>query len=198
MWFRIKCQSNCVNDPQHLLQQIKLQQLLAPANRDITWRIIQRNAYWAQKNVLLSMLADEDQENRTRAVSIIKRIRQNSVSAPYKATQQVREFRPPQIEDSATSLQDLLPPSEEYSCEPPLTMQLSNEELDKSVDKRFSVDIPCYSQAVEQSVKMVTEASKSVYRLDVRDGYIRAILKSRHFMPTFRSKQDFCCASSDD
>jgi hypothetical protein len=199
MWFRIKCQSNCVKGPQHLLQQIKLQKLLTPTNREITWRIIQRNAYWAhQENVLLAMFADEDQENRMCAVSIIKRIRQNTVSATSKSKQQVREFRPPQVNDSAVSLQDLLPPAKECSFEPPLTMLLSNEELDKIVDVRFTVDIPCHSQAVERSVKMVTEASKSVYGFDARDGYIRAVLKSRHFMSTFQSKQDFCCASSDD
>lgn len=39
-------------------------------------------------------------------------------------------------------------------------------------------------QGVERSVKMVSEASKTVYGRDARDGYILAALKSRRLIVT--------------
>ena len=189
MWFQIKCRPRCTDGPNHLLKQIQLQRLFTPANRKTTWPVIQRNAYWAhQENVLLAMLADGDESNRKIAVDIIKAIRVSPLSSQHHS----REFRPPQIEDSAETLRDLLPPMDQCTYEPPLTKTLSDEELQKIVQQPFSVDIPCHSQGVERCVRMVTEASNAVYGMDARDGYIRAVVKSRDFMPSFDTKQDFC------
>lgn len=43
--------------------------------------------------------------------------------------------------------------------------------------------------AAERCVRMVTEASKAFYGMDARDGYIRAIIKSRGFKPSLKTKQ---------
>lgn len=187
-WFSIKCRPRCTEGPKHLLKQIKQQNLLSSACRNITWPIVQRNAYWAhQENVLLSMLGDDDESNRTAAVDIIKTIRQ----AAGRPQHQVREFRPPKIKENAQTLQDLLPSMEELTLEPPLTKHLTDEELQQLVTQPFISQIPCHSQGVERCVRTVSEASKSVYGMDARDGYIRAVIKSRDFMPSFQTKQDF-------
>lgn len=101
------------------------------------------------------------------------------------------------IKESSVGLIDLLPHDTECKFEPPLTMDMSDDELDKIVDKQFAVNIPCHSQGVERCVKMVSEASKAVYGVDARDGYIRTVLKSRHLMPSFTSKQDYSAAAND-
>lgn len=187
-WFSIKCRPRCTDGPKHLLRQIKQQSLLSSACRNITWPAVQRNAYWAhQENVLLSMLGDDDEVNRKAAVDIIKTIRQ----AAGGSQQQVREFRPPKIKENAQTLQDLLPSKEELTLEPPLTKDLSDEELQQLVTQPFISQIPCHSQGVERCVRTVSEASKSVYGMDARDGYIRAVIKSRDFMPSFQTKKDF-------
>jgi hypothetical protein len=187
-WFNIKCRPRCTDGPKHLLQQIKQQSLLSSTCRNITWPVVQRNAYWAhQENVLLSMLGDDDDDNRKAAVDIIKTIRQ----AAGGSHQQVREFRPPKIKENAQTLQDLLPSMEELTLEPPLTKHLSDEELQQLLTQPFISQIPCHSQGVERCVRTVSEASKSVYGMDARDGYIRAVIKSRNFMPSFQTKQDF-------
>src|SRR5688572_6677979 len=73
----IKCRPICTDGPRHLLQQIKQQSLSSSTCRNITWPVVQRNAYWAhQENVLLSMLGDDDDDNRKAALDIIKTIRQ--------------------------------------------------------------------------------------------------------------------------
>ena len=110
--------------------------------------------------------------------------------------EEIRYFRPPKINKSAKNLTDLLPPEEECRYEPPLTMHLSNVDLQNIINEPLSVDIPCHSQGVERCVRMVTEASGEVYGKEARDGYIRAVLKSRDFMPSFETKRDF--NASDD
>ena len=47
------------------------------------------------------------------------------------------------------------------------------------------------SQAVEQAIKLVTEAAGTVIGPEVRDGYIRQKLKSRRETSKFDSKKDF-------
>ena len=75
--------------------------------------------------------------------------------------------------------------------EPPLIKELSTEELKKFARNPLTIKIPCHSQCVERCIKMITEASQQVYDKDYRDGYIRAKIKFRHLIPTYRSKQDF-------
>jgi len=109
------------------------------------------------------MLSNEDQEIRKIAINRIKQIRQ----APRSSQHQIREFRPPAIKDAAVTLQDLLSP-EESVFEPPLSSQLSDEELDQIMELSYSSSIPCHSQGVERCVKLVTEASGiSVYIFEI-------------------------------
>ena len=187
IWFHIKFSPKCMEGSKHLLEQINLLQILQPASEAIAWQTIQRNSYWAhQENVILAMLADVDQKNRKLAIDRIKKIREITV---YE--EEIRYFRPPKINKSAKNLTDLLPPEEECRYEPPLTMHLSNANLQNIINEPLSVDIPCHSQGVERCVRMVTEASGEVYGKEARDGYIRAVLKSRDFMPSFETKRDF-------
>ena len=50
---------------------------------------------------------------------------------------------------------------------------------------------PCHTQAVERTVKLVTEASVSVIDASGRDGSIRNTISSRSKMSKFGSKRDF-------
>ena len=194
MWFRIKCEHRCSDGPKHLLQQIKIQKLLPPVVAGITWSVIKRNSYWAhEENVLLAMLADGNEENRKTAVDTIKSIRQH----PGTSKTQIREFRSPNITESCQTLKDLLPPVDQCKFEPPMTTKLSNEDLDSFLQHPYEINIPCHSQGVERCVKLVTEASSTVYGRDARDGYIRAVVRSRQCMPSFESKQDFSAPALD-
>src|SRR6218665_3800626 len=50
---------------------------------------------------------------------------------------------------------------------------------------------PCYTQAVERRVKLVTQAATTVCGQNSRDGFIRVRVASQQLMPTFKSKRDF-------
>lgn len=186
MWFTIKRSWKCTDGPKHLLDQILKLRLLPSNIVHTVWPVIARNSYWAHhENVLLAMLADEDRENRETAINIIKEIRLRETST----SQCVREFLTPRISQNAETLKDLLPTN--ITFEPPLTMNLTIEELDNIIKVPLDIQIPCHSQGVERCVKLVTEASSAVYGEDARDGFIKARIKSRSFMPSFKSKQDF-------
>jgi len=133
------------------------------------------------------MLADDDLASRQAAIDRIKTIRQ--AEACVSTQQKVREFLPPKVDESVETLTDLLSP--ECTFEPPLTMKLSMEQLEKIAQEPLLIEIPCHSQAVERCVRMVTEASSQVYGMDARDGYIKARIKSREMTPSFKSKQHF-------
>jgi len=56
-------------------------------------------------------------------------------------------------------------------------------------------NFPCHTQAVERSVKLVTEASIAVCGQTRRDGFIRSRIESHRIMPQFHSKKDFKLSS---
>lgn len=77
--------------------------------------------------------------------------------------------------------------------EPPIlrNIEITNENItalssQKITDTDFDVDVydlPCHTQAVERTVKLVTEASKAVVGQENRHGFILNTLKSRKEMP---------------
>ena len=64
-----------------------------------------------------------------------------------------------------------------------LTRRVSSEDLTpliKSKEKLSAlIDFPCYTQAVEKHIKLVTQPSKSVVETAVDDGFITNIIKGR-------------------
>ena len=49
----------------------------------------------------------------------------------------------------------------------------------------------CHPKALERHMELVAEATKAVCGQNLRDGFIRARVASRHLMPTLESKRDF-------
>ena len=76
--------------------------------------------------------------------------------------------------------------------EPPMTLDLSDEELRGLVEKPLFVPpYPCHTQAVERAIKLVSEAAGSVVGADSRDGYIRQKIRSRKEVCLEGSKKNF-------
>ncbi|GBL83055.1 hypothetical protein AVEN_165288-1 [Araneus ventricosus] len=83
-----------------------------------------------------------------------------------------------------------------YITPPPVLRQISSHELLKMIQDDVPMDdwdfmkFPSHTQAVEQIVKLVIEASRKRVGLQNRDGFIRATLESRKQMSQFESKKD--------
>lgn len=104
----------------------------------------------------------------------------------------VREFQVPKINFKATSYPNLINWKKATFTEPPMTLDLSDEELRGLVEKPLFVPpYPCHTQAVERAIKLVSEAAGSVVGADSRDGYIRQKIRSRKEVCLKGSKKNF-------
>ena len=89
---------------------------------------------------------------------------------------------------------DLIDLSVNGVCEPPLTLDFSDNELQNSLltgEKINLPDFPSYSQGVEWAVKLVTKASQSVYGFEARHQHILAKVLCRQLRPAFSSKGSY-------
>lgn len=109
----------------------------------------------------------------------------------------IREFVVPKFNFSATDYIELLDWQNIDYYEPPVTTDLSEDQLKEIVHEpessiiSYIQKIPCHTQAVERAVKLVSEASLAVCDSNRRDGMIRSKLDSRAIMPKFENKKDF-------
>lgn len=108
----------------------------------------------------------------------------------------LRTFKVPSLNFDAEDYTDLIIWQYCEITEPPLTLNVSDEDLKVIVKNGLGtfqdiVKFPCHTQAVERCVKLVTEASSSVCGENKRDGFIRARLLSRQQMPNFNTKKEF-------
>jgi len=187
MWFFIKTKPYFENGSQHLCQQIRLLKTFSEVIVNTVWPVVKRNAYWAQsENALIALLADDDKTNRKFAVDQILTLRQRQ----NNVTSSVRQFLVPDINPSMVDVKQFIA-FDQQCFEPPYTMSMTTEELNSFIDHPLRTAIPCHSQGVERCVKVVTEASSEVFGADARDGFIRAKIKSRSIVPSFRSKVDY-------
>ena len=78
--------------------------------------------------------------------------------------------------------------------EPPLTLDLSDDELQNSLLTGEKIDLPdfsSHSQSVERAVKLVMEASQSVYVFEARHQHILAKVLCQQLRPGFSSKGSY-------
>ena len=78
--------------------------------------------------------------------------------------------------------------------EPPLTLDFSDDELQNSLltgEKINLPDFPSHSQGVERAVKLLMEASQSVYGFEVRHQHILAKVLCQQLKPAFSSKGSY-------
>lgn len=129
--------------------------------------VMQRNSYWAHPEaVLQTMVADEDPAVRGRAVRTIQQCRQ-------QPPQEVRPYVLPMANFSAGHYTELLNWDTELITEPPLTMGLSNDELQCILGAPLEVEAyPVHTVAVERTVKVVTAAARAVIGERQRHGWI--------------------------
>ena len=100
-----------------------------------------------------------------------------------------RKFKIPTLDENMTDLNSFLDHQEIFELT--ITAKMDSGQINSFIKSPLEILIPCYSQAVELSIKMVTEAAKSVYGADSRDGFVKAQPLSRKLYPIFDSKKDF-------
>ena len=192
MWFMIKRQTKCIYGAQHVFETIKIIQNLRNDIKTIVLPCVQRNAYFAHpENVLLSMIHDENVVMQKLGWRRILKVRENA----SKQKKMLRAFLIPRLNFNANSYTEMIDWTEEIT-EPPVTKNMTLEDVQRSSQEGSSTPLlistaPCHSQAVERHIKLITEASGKVMGEESRDGFVRAVLKSRSLCPKFESKYQF-------
>ena len=140
------------------------------------------------KKLVAKTSGSDDSQLREDAVQRILDLRAESNSA-----NQLREFVPPKtLNFNATHIRELIDWDLETISEPPLTYKLSTQALiEIEVEKLTIKPYKVHTQSVERAVKLVTQASISVYGPEARDGFVKATVLSRRIMPKLTSKKDF-------
>lgn len=191
VWFAIKTHSSCKDGSKHLWKLINSTRYLSDELLAIVDPVLIRNSYFAHpENLLLSMITDSRKHIRkltARRILKARQVNKNSVS---------RMFEVPKVNLNACSYIDLID-WQQNIYEPPILMNVSDEQLQDLIENGGDavlefMRLPCHTQAVERSVKVVTEAALSVCDKTRREGFIKSKLASRKLMPKFETKKDFC------
>lgn len=199
--FQIKYQSSCLFGSLHLwniIQASKFLEINAKHRPYLTTvrDSIQRNAFFAHpENLMLAMLNDESQDVRLRGWQKILEIRDVAQASAD------RVFKIPRINFDARSYIEMIDWESVTVSEPPVLrgFPVYEENIVELSEKKISehelgIDVyslPCHTQAVERTVKLVTEASQNVFGQEQRHGYILNTLNSRTKLPNFQTKSDF-------
>lgn len=200
-FFDIKHKSSVLHASIHLANIIKSSQFLPKNYRTVVNNTIQRNGFYAHpENVLLAMLNDERQEIRYQGwIKILQAREKDKENNSNNVV--VREFVIPKLNFNCEDYTSMIDLENENITSPPILngididldniINLASEkisEMDLQIDLN---SIPCHTQAVERAIKIVTEASCSLYDNDKRLGFILNTLNSRNNMANFETKKNF-------
>ena len=213
-WFLIKKKhklTDCSQNFFSLMQSVK--KFPSGKVKPIAMKVVKYNAFSAHpENVLLCMLADEDDDARRIAVNKIMNMRgrlpdfridddfeggsielddEDDQPRGERENQDVRRFCVPKINVEAKVYYRMVNLNDPGVTEPPVTKRMSIEQIEQFRTKPLRLGHPCHSQSVERHVKLVSEASQTVAGFEKRDGLIRMKIKSRKLMPIFDTKKDF-------
>ena len=186
-YFNIKQHSHCQNGAKNLFNIIELARELSVGSQQTVERVLQDNSYWAHpENIVIGMLADENEVIRRKAVLYIRAAREK-----YDNTDHPRQFRRPKINIKAGFYYTMIDWDREQSTEPPLTMGLSDTDILNIIESPLHLPhYPCHTQHVERVVPLVTEAALHKVGYASRHMWIASTLESREICPQFTTKSD--------
>lgn len=191
MWFAIKSKPLAFEGSKHIYHQICLSRSLNERTRRITDVVLQRNAFFAHpEHILTTMIGDERRHIRELAWRRILKARKES-----KET--IRVFKIPNLILDAADYTEMILWSANEVTEPPVTRHLALSDIESFIstgqkpDEHLIPKFPCHTQAVERLIKLVTDASYAVSGEAAREGYIKTRLFSRSQMAKFNTKKQF-------
>lgn len=194
VWFSTKSKPTIQFGSRHLWQTVYLTRQFPDTVKTVVDKVIATNAYFGHpENILVAMLTDERPHIKELALRRILKARRNKKDG-------LRVFKVPKLNFDAEDYVDLINWNDCEITEPPLTMQISSDQLESLIRKEDVLPItfgkfPCHTQAVERCVKLVTEAALKVCTEEARNGYILAKLDARRVLPSFENKSQYYASS---
>ena len=181
-WFQIKTHPRCVDGPKNLYKMVEYQRKLEPDLQKEVQTVMQRNAYFAHPEaILLSMLADSDEEVRSQAVNTIMTIRMKSDQARADLCEEDNgwgvdeededEEEPPEGEDDDAFRLD---PSEDHA--------ISNSKVRKFVLPKVNFNATSYTELIDWESAKLTEPP---FTLDFKEADLLAIKEAPLEVPHY-------------
>ena len=153
MWFTIRSKPSFSEGARHLWQTIRSSRYLNDALKAIVDPVISRNAYYAHpENLLLAMISDDRPHIRTLGLHRIMKARSMT---PSENETTIRKFLVPELNFNANDYSEIIDWQKCLLTEPPITVAISDETLEKMILKREVPELnkfPCHTQAVERYV----------------------------------------------
>jgi hypothetical protein len=156
MWFCIKCNPFVQDGAKHVFRTLQAMKKQNRRIQSIVMPVIQRNAYFSHpENILLSMIGG----------LAWRRIKKTRCDTSVERTHNVRKFSIPKLNFDCNDYVDLIHWPKVTLTEPPLTMNLSNDIIDRNIKDKtlfMAERFPLHTQAVERIIKLVSEADLEV------------------------------------
>ena len=193
-WFQIKSKSKITDGPKNLYNLYQRIQVFPDSQvKDIATKVVERNAYFAHpENIMLAMLADENEEIRNTAVKKTVFLRKKAISKGAQSTN-IRHFKVPKINPTSKSYHELANLDESDVEKPPLVCHFSLSDMEDLKSMSMQISHPCHNQALERHIQLVSQVSALATAFENREGIIRQRIKSRHLMKRFDTKRQFSC-----
>ena len=175
----IKMKNILPEGPKHFLALvIRVEKYSTEEEKEHLRPILQFNGYQAHPEcVLVAMVASGDREEREKGVEQILRMRKLKKQKP-RGRKKIRKFKVPQLNFEATKL-EYLTPLADNKLEPPLTMGLSDAEIEILKDTPFISSLPCSTTEVERAVQTMTNSAQKSSDTVQRDGYSFSLIAAR-------------------
>ena len=187
-WFRFRYHAHIQDGSRNFYFLIEQSRVLEQKDTATAQKVLQDNAFWAHpENIIVSMMGDEDQEVRVKAVDWVRRAR-----LEFNPEAPPRQFVPPMVDFSATHYTKMVDWEQVECTEPPLTRDMSEADLDEVVEKPYRFpDYPNHTQQVEAAVRVVSDAATKRADHTARDNLIHQLFESRAEVQSFNHKKDY-------
>ena len=186
-WFRFRSNPHIQDGSKNFFYLIELSRSLEAQDRDITQNVLQYNAFWAHpENVTISMLADENEEVRRKAVNWIMKAREE-----FDDSSHPRQFVLPEVNFDAVDYCHMINWEAVDCTEPPLTVGMSMDDIMEAYKSPMILpDYPNHTQGVERAVRVVEQVAPKRVGYTARHRQILKLLKSREMVSSFNTKKD--------
>ena len=167
-----------------------------PDLHKVTVATLRHNFYWAHpESLILRMVHDKRQHVKSKAIELIKKIRQEEESGVRKYQfEGIRRFEDPKIINfDATSYEHLIDFDNvkvEFTS-PPLLNDYTLEDIKNHNFNEAYGSIPCHSQMVERYVSLTSQAATSTIGQENRHAWLINKMKSTEKISTRPTKDQY-------
>ena len=193
-WFIIKTKPHIRHGARNTFTIMQLIKKQPSKVQEVAKKSFQHNSFFAHSsNLFLTMLTDDRENVRQKAVNAIVDMRHGEVVSKIEKTSSgLRVFRVPELRWDAKDYTEMIGWDLELFTEPAVTRKLSDNALREAYAAPLEIPkFPNNSQSVERAVKLVSEACHQVFGQERRHELCVSRQAARLERAAYNTKKDF-------